>query len=411
MSSSYDQTTDNLFVQLAEQIPRDCAARILQGQFLDAEELAAKREYDFSACFAVGICIGIRPDLTEKMVRHEYQKYILLRSLIEHEISSWFQQKKNGFLAESNLEWMLAVGIFPVEYRTDFEDRYICPLIKSIEKKYKTELCVGIGMPAVNREQIKNACETAKEAFNLYFFQEKKVLRMERCRRNVSLSLDDYYVCAAESVRAILMKAPDVLARIDRVVEIIGKLHYGNRMAVRMHLMNYTGELSNKLRRYRLTQQDFFEMQNELQERVLNAAAMREIRRSIHDYYRRVLGEIYQKNRPSSKAIVERVENYIQDHYMEELSIKELSEIACVSTSYFSHMFKNETGINYKVYLTDIRLKRAEELLLESDYRLYEICEKVGYHSVRTFVDAFKQKYSMSPLKYKKAIAAGKSVK
>lgn len=84
--------------------------------------------------------------------------------------------------------------------------------------------------------------------------------------------------------------------------------------------------------------------------------------------------------------------------------MKELAEIACVSSNYFSHMFKNETGINYKTYLTNIRLEKAVELLMESDFKLYEICERVGYKNVRTFVDAFKKKYRVSPISYKKSM-------
>lgn len=358
--------------------------------------------------FVVGICIGICPDLAEEMFRHEYQKYVLLRSLIDREIVTAFEQKAIGFPVENHLEGVMLEGTFPEKHRKDFEDFYVLPVMRSVERKYRIRLCAGIGIPVEREAGQINVCDSAQDAFGLYFFEEKKIMSLEKSGRSFSLTLSDYEVCAAESLRAILVKAPDVLERIDRVVEVIGKLHYGNQMAVRMHLMNYTGDLGSRLRRYRLLEQDFFEMQNELQEQVLRAATMREIRKAIHNYYQSLLAGIYEKKRPSGKAVVERVENYIQDHYMEELSIRELSQIACVSPSYFSHMFKNETGVNYKTYLTDIRLERAMELLLKSDYRLYEICEKVGYRSVRTFVDAFKQKYSMSPLNYKKEIAAGK---
>lgn len=87
-----------------------------------------------------------------------------------------------------------------------------------------------------------------------------------------------------------------------------------------------------------------------------------------------------------------------------DLSIKELSDVACVSQNYFSAMFKKETGQNYKAYLTSIRMEEAIKLLRQTDYKTYAIGEKVGYNNVRRFADAFKQMYKVSPMVYKKTL-------
>jgi len=53
------------------------------------------------------------------------------------------------------------------------------------------------------------------------------------------------------------------------------------------------------------------------------------------------------------------------DHYNEDLSVKELADVACVSQNYFSAMFKKETGQNYKAYLTGIRMDEALRFAVE----------------------------------------------
>ena len=123
---------------------------------------------------------------------------------------------------------------------------------------------------------------------------------------------------------------------------------------------------------------------------------MAELKSCIHEHYKELIIQIYKGSHPDSKILIERVKKYIRENYMNELSMKELAEIACVSSNYFSHMFKT--------YLTNIRLEKAVELLMESDFKLYEICERVGYKNVRTFVDAFKKKYRVSPISYKKSM-------
>ena len=87
---------------------------------------------------------------------------------------------------------------------------------------------------------------------------------------------------------------------------------------------------------------------------------------------------------------------------MEELSLQRLASVAYVSPDYFSHMFKNETGKTYKAFLTEIRMKNAVELLRETELRVAQISEKVGYNNTRAFVDAFKQTYGVSPMEYRR---------
>ena len=102
--------------------------------------------------------------------------------------------------------------------------------------------------------------------------------------------------------------------------------------------------------------------------------------------------------------MIEQVKDYIKAHYAEDMSIKELADVACVSQNYFSALFKKETGQNYKAYLTSIRMEEAIKLLRTTDLKTYEIGEKVGYNNVRRFVDAFKQIYNVSPMEYKKSL-------
>ena len=121
-------------------------------------------------------------------------------------------------------------------------------------------------------------------------------------------------------------------------------------------------------------------------------------------YYEELLWHISETGKNRDSILIEDVKQYIREHYMEEISISRLSEIACVSKNYFSAMFKKETGMNYKAYLTQIRMEAALKLLQETDDKTYEISEKIGYNNVRRFVDAFKQIYSVTPAEYRKSL-------
>ena len=171
--------------------------------------------------------------------------------------------------------------------------------------------------------------------------------------------------------------------------------------------MNFTGDLGMKLNQYRLLDVDFYMMQDDLQRQVESQHTMSDLRRCIHTHYADLIERIYAKGRSQDKVLIEDVKNYIREHYMEDLSIKELADVACVSQNYFSAMFKKETGQNYKAYLTSIRMEEALRLIQETDLKTYEIGERVGYNNVRRFVDASKQIYSVSPMEYRKSKKRG----
>ncbi|MCD7921902.1 MAG: AraC family transcriptional regulator [Clostridiales bacterium] len=145
-------------------------------------------------------------------------------------------------------------------------------------------------------------------------------------------------------------------------------------------------------------------MQDELQRKVEAQFTMSALKKCIHNHYEDLLNRIYEKGKSEEKVLIEDVKKYIRQHYTEDLSIKELADVACVSQNYFSAMFKKETGQNYKAYLTSLRMEEALRLLRETDDKTYEIAEQVGYNNVRRFVDAFKQIYSVSPMEYRKGL-------
>lgn len=89
---------------------------------------------------------------------------------------------------------------------------------------------------------------------------------------------------------------------------------------------------------------------------------------------------------------------YIQEHYMSSsFSIEEVAGAVCLSTSYFSTVFKSETGITFTDYLIRVRMDRAMTLLKTTNMKMYEIAAKAGYENAAYFSAAFKRYYGKSP--------------
>ena len=70
-------------------------------------------------------------------------------------------------------------------------------------------------------------------------------------------------------------------------------------------------------------------------------------------------------------------------------------------TSYFSTIFKKETGNSFIGYLTEYRMEQAARMLIETGEKSYIIAKKVGYTDPNYFSYVFKRQFHTSPSKYR----------
>ena len=102
-----------------------------------------------------------------------------------------------------------------------------------------------------------------------------------------------------------------------------------------------------------------------------------------------------------SGQLVTKAIEYIMLHYREELTLQDVADSIHVSKSYFSNLFKKQTGQNFIDYLIDLRLHEAKRLLAHDDCKIYEVAEKSGFNDVKYFSKLFKKITGMTPMEYR----------
>lgn len=103
----------------------------------------------------------------------------------------------------------------------------------------------------------------------------------------------------------------------------------------------------------------------------------------------------------SSGAIINKVEEYVQAHYHENISLREVANYVALSPSYFSAFFKQHTNETFVSYLKKIRLEKALMLLRDTDLPINSICGMVGYKNMSHFYDLIKSGTNMTPNDYR----------
>lgn len=93
---------------------------------------------------------------------------------------------------------------------------------------------------------------------------------------------------------------------------------------------------------------------------------------------------------------------YIQRHFAEPITLEEVAEATGFSASYFSTMFKKETGEGFNKYLTHIRMEAAKLQLRDTDALVADICRSVGYNDLKHFSHTFHKTTGLTPGEYRK---------
>lgn len=125
----------------------------------------------------------------------------------------------------------------------------------------------------------------------------------------------------------------------------------------------------------------------------LNRAFLADIQAMLHDLKK--YSDSY------SKILVNKAIEIIQRDFGNSfLSLASLAAELNVSYAYLSTLFTKIVGKSFTLYLLEIRMEKARQLLLTRQYKIYEIAEKTGYGSSKYFTDVFKKYFGLTPQGY-----------
>lgn len=106
----------------------------------------------------------------------------------------------------------------------------------------------------------------------------------------------------------------------------------------------------------------------------------------------------------SSADIIDKVKAYVEEALHENITLKEISHIFHFNYSYLGQKFKVQEKMTFKEYLLQQRMEKAKFLLENTDMKVYEIANEVGYTEMDWFYKKFKTYTGVSANKYRKTL-------
>lgn len=126
--------------------------------------------------------------------------------------------------------------------------------------------------------------------------------------------------------------------------------------------------------------------------------------KSIIETVEALSAELYTMNLAVENKLVREICQDILQNIQEEMSLDVFADRYHISKTYLSYLFKKETGTSYIKYLTDMKMKRAKILMLDSNVKIYEVGLFLGYSDTEYFSRLFKKYTGETPTEYKNSL-------
>ena len=107
----------------------------------------------------------------------------------------------------------------------------------------------------------------------------------------------------------------------------------------------------------------------------------------------------YEKDKGNS--YIRKALRFIADNYFEHLELAAVADFVQLSPSYFSSLFRQVVGMNFREYLCSVRVEESKRLLLSTDFALADIAVSVGFPDQSYYCKIFKRIVGISPGKFR----------
>lgn len=104
----------------------------------------------------------------------------------------------------------------------------------------------------------------------------------------------------------------------------------------------------------------------------------------------------------SSRSEIVKAKQYIEDRISQKVTLDEVAESTNLTPTYFSSLFRRETGESLIDYINRRKMEKVMEMIKEKDYTNMTLCEAIGIYNEKYFCTLFKQHYGVTPQKFRK---------
>lgn len=276
--------------------------------------------------------------------------------------------------------------------------------LERAKDEYGLTLTVGIGekMSDVTKD-LSKCYEQAMDALDYSFILDNgDIIYFSDVAKEKSKTKLDIYSFGEELCKIALNSRDGMTAKIvnDTFEKYIGRVGYIKNQRLKENLY-YIAMNVLKVVKNVIVDEHYEVLVETIRDDLFESDNYKELKYIFIDTIVKLTGYMNNKENSNNFAIVQKCKKYINENYADDISLDSVSNKFFFSPAYFSNIFKSYTGIGFSEYLTNVRIQKAQYLLKNTDYKIYDISEKVGYNDAAYFNRIFKREVGVSPYKFR----------
>lgn len=109
----------------------------------------------------------------------------------------------------------------------------------------------------------------------------------------------------------------------------------------------------------------------------------------------------------TGNTTLQEVLNFCSSNFSNDITLEDIADALHISKFHISHLLNNKLGINFNSYINNLRINRACDMLEDTEIKISDISEDVGFGSIRSFNRAFKDTMNITPMEYRSQFKNG----
>ena len=246
---------------------------------------------------------------------------------------------------------------------------------------------------------LQKALTQAEDALKYQFYSDNKITYFE------DISLTEYHYCKKleeekDIIHAILSKNK------EKLIISINKLLNSLIQPGQPYISNLKDIIIEIIKNIIIETNNSFFHENRIMDKIENTindcTSYQNLNGELANIMLEFMNEIHDHIENNNQNLFQKVIDYIEQNYFTDLSLEDMASKLYFSAPYFSKTFKRISGMNFSKYIQSVRIKKAKDLLINSNFKIYEIGNKVGYKDAKYFIRIFKKELGLTPKEYRR---------
>lgn len=270
---------------------------------------------------------------------------------------------------------------------------------EKVEAIYKEKYFISIGHDVFHMEDIHYSYECARLLLEYQFtYQNQVSVSIRAFEESKGMVIDNLFENIYSQIEIGDLEG---LTSSFHMIEEYCRLNLLKESEVKILLTHNLFQLKVFLENGYEQKQSEFPNYNDLMQAIRYTSNLVDLLNLSIEYCKK-LSEVVADS--SEDNVIMRVSVYVEKNYQKDLKLESIAKMFNYNSAYLGKLFKKEVGENFNNFLERIRIENAKKMLLDTDLKVYQVSERVGYSNIDYFYAKFKRYVGISPKEFKKSL-------